>query len=327
MSATTIKLCGLSLLAAVIVLIPTRHGAGEAAKAAAKKKDNFPTTCPTLWQGVGRPQADDGREAVFLCYSKYVLSHNNKAKTPDWVIERLHKKHLGKHEWPRPGFKPDRRVPKPGQADDDDYENVGPTGYMARGHMAPAEDFDYSQQYTDETFYLSNVVPQIGAHFNGSIWKALEERVRDAAKERTEIRIITGPIRGKDGKRTHTIKKSDNACDNEIDLAGPPMELICKEQNNKKLATTCTTGVTVPIALYKIVYDTRKGAAYAFVLPNKEHPGREDAVARKYLEDSRVTVAVIEKLTGLKFFLNLKGEKRRRVVQRCTPGQLWPTDP
>jgi DNA/RNA endonuclease G (NUC1) len=313
-------------VAAVAALIP-RHSAGETSKAAAKKKDNFPKACPTLWQGTGRPQADDGREAVFLCYSKYVLSHNNEAKTPDWVIERLHKKHLGKHDRPPSGFKADRRIPKHARAADDDYENVGPTNYMARGHMAPAEDFDYSQQYAEQTFYLTNVVPQIGAHFNGSIWRTLEEIVRDAARERTEIRVITGPIRGKDGKRTHTIKKSENKCGNEIDLEGPPMTLICKEQNNRKLATTCTSGVTVPIALYKIVYDTKKGTAFAFVLPNKEHPSRTKAAARKYLEDSRATVAAVEQVTGLKFFLNLKGAKRKRVVEECEPSQLWRTEP
>jgi DNA/RNA endonuclease G (NUC1) len=325
MSATKIRLCGLSLLAAIVALIPAQHSAGETQKA--KKKVSFPKACPALWQGVGRPQSTDGRDAIFLCYSKYVVSHNNEAKTPDWVIERLHKKHLGDHQWPRPGFRPDLRVPKHGRAADDDYGNVGPDGYMARGHMAPAEDFDYSRRYTDETFFLTNAVPQIGVHFNGSIWKYLEEQVRDAARKRTEIRIISGPVRSQDGKRAHTIKKSDNRCDKEIVLEGPPMALICKEHNNKQLATSCTTGVNVPIALYKIVYDTKSGTAHAFVLPNKEHPNRKDAEARQYLEDSRTTVVAIEQLTGLKFFLNLKGAKRKRVVEECAPDPLWQTSP
>jgi hypothetical protein len=35
-----------------------------------------------------------------------------------------------------------------------------------RGHMVPAADAKISQQAMDETFYLSNVAPQVGDGFN-----------------------------------------------------------------------------------------------------------------------------------------------------------------
>lgn len=35
-----------------------------------------------------------------------------------------------------------------------------------RGHMAPAADCKYSQNAMDETFYLSNIAPQVGDGFN-----------------------------------------------------------------------------------------------------------------------------------------------------------------
>lgn len=35
-----------------------------------------------------------------------------------------------------------------------------------RGHMVPAADAKISQQAMDETFYLSNIAPQVGEGFN-----------------------------------------------------------------------------------------------------------------------------------------------------------------
>ena len=35
-----------------------------------------------------------------------------------------------------------------------------------RGHMVPAADAKISQQAMDETFYLSNIAPQVGDGFN-----------------------------------------------------------------------------------------------------------------------------------------------------------------
>ena len=43
-----------------------------------------------------------------------------------------------------------------------------------------------------ETFLLSNMSPQAPA-FNRQIWRILEEKVRDLAKEFVEVYAISGP--------------------------------------------------------------------------------------------------------------------------------------
>jgi endonuclease G len=323
--ATSTKLFAVSLLAALTVLVPARRGAGETDAKFKATKNNQPATCATLWQGVGRPgiAKSDQRDTTFVCHTRYVLSHNNTAKTADWVIERLPKRQVS-GDFDRPkgkSFAQEKNVPPRGRARDEDYTNT-PLDFV-RGHMAPSEDFNVSDDLMKESFILSNAVPQVGAKFNGSIWGRLEEEVRMAAKARGELHVITGPVRMQGSSRTRTIAKADNACGNEIKIEGPPDALVCEAHNNDR-SVLCTTGVAVPVALFKIIYDRKKAAAYAFVLPNRDHSSKTDAEARPYLETFRTTVAAVQDVTGLQFFLNLQGEKRKRVVQSCATDTLWP---
>src|SRR5581483_6750531 len=95
---------------------------------------------------------------------------------------------------------------------------------------------------------------------------------------------------------------ADNACGREIALEGPAKEAFVCADSNKKKDVFCAKGVAVPIGVYKIVYDPKSGDTFAFVLPNKDHPNKSDSEVRGYLEGFRVSVAAIEKVTGLKFF-------------------------
>lgn len=68
------------------------------------------------------------------------------------------------------------------------------SGYQ-RGHLAPAEDFRYSQAAIDETFVMSNMTPQKGS-LNTGLWKKLEEQVRRWACGEEKVTVITGPVLG-----------------------------------------------------------------------------------------------------------------------------------
>jgi DNA/RNA endonuclease G (NUC1) len=59
--------------------------------------------------------------------------------------------------------------------------------------MAPAGNQTVDDQRKLETFYLSNMVPQLQVH-NGEIWAALEDQARDWAHARGKAYIITGPM-------------------------------------------------------------------------------------------------------------------------------------
>ena len=62
-----------------------------------------------------------------------------------------------------------------------------------RGHLLPAADMAHSELTMKETFYFSNITPQVPT-FNRGIWKVLEEQVREWAKKDGKIYVVTGPV-------------------------------------------------------------------------------------------------------------------------------------
>ena len=111
-----------------------------------------------------------------------------------------------------------------------DYRGSG----YDRGHMAPAGDLKASQEAMDESFYLSNIAPQVGVGFNRGIWRKLEEQVRVWTAERGELYVITGPVYY---DFTPVIGQSR---------------------------------VVVPDAFFKIIYDPETFEVWAFLIPNEK---------------------------------------------------------
>ena len=80
----------------------------------------------------------------------------------------------------------------------------------------------------------------------------------------------------------------------------------------------CVDGVTVPVALFKIVYDPHMQRANAFLMPNIKYPSTRaipDTFA--YLKKFQVTVQTVERFTGLEFFPALSANTRQPVVSQC----------
>jgi endonuclease G len=61
--------------------------------------------------------------------------------------------------------------------------------------MAPSADMAWDEQAMSESFYLSNMVPQVGIGMNRGIWKDLEEKVRKWTLDRKSVYVFTGPFR------------------------------------------------------------------------------------------------------------------------------------
>ncbi|MDZ4081783.1 MAG: DNA/RNA non-specific endonuclease [Bdellovibrionales bacterium] len=78
-----------------------------------------------------------------------------------------------------------------------EIEPVGPEDYPGklfdRGHMAPAADFNRSQEAMDATFVMSNMVPQ-KASLNRIAWSRLEAKVRTWICGEEKLTIFTGPV-------------------------------------------------------------------------------------------------------------------------------------
>lgn len=66
------------------------------------------------------------------------------------------------------------------------------TGYD-QGHLAPSGDFTWSQEVNDETFVLSNMVPQ-SPNLNRDAWRRLEAHVRNWGCGEGRIIVFSGPI-------------------------------------------------------------------------------------------------------------------------------------
>jgi endonuclease G len=121
-------------------------------------------------------------------HSAYTLCYSEPHEQASWVAYELTRAETQKAVERSNKFMIDPLV-KTGSASDADYKASG----YDRGHLAPAADMGWSTQAMQESFYYSNMSPQLPS-FNRGIWKQLEELVRDWAIAEDTILIITGPI-------------------------------------------------------------------------------------------------------------------------------------
>jgi endonuclease G len=122
-------------------------------------------------------------------HAAYTLSFNPQHKEANWVAYLLTNYSSQSAHYNRTNrFLIDPLV-KEGSADDADYEGSG----YDRGHLAPAEDMSYSSSTMTESFYYSNMTPQVPA-FNRGVWKRLEELVRYWSTVYDSLYIVTGPV-------------------------------------------------------------------------------------------------------------------------------------
>lgn len=315
--------------AALILVAATTHAEAQANPPWQENERNRPAFCIDVWQGIGLPKYASGSSGrTFVCHKRFALSHNNAAKSPDWVVQHLKKSELtNRFNRPNQDFGLDDRVPPNASPTDADYAHT--RAKFEIGHMAPSEDFNNNETDMRDTFVYSNAVPQVGDKFNAAIWKRLETEVRKAAIDRGEIYVITGPLRGTSKKRSVKISKQQNACGGAIELNGPRQSVICAA-NNQNANAACPTGVAVPIALYKIIYDPNpddpsQNSAYAFIMPNRDHPTGLGRRAQSYINGFRVNVALIERLTGLQFLRGTPAAQQSRLLNKCAQESLWAT--
>ncbi|OEK01080.1 hypothetical protein BFP97_05970 [Roseivirga sp. 4D4] len=161
----------------------------------------------------------------------YTLRYSEEHEQAMWVAYKLSADSLKQEKFPRKdNFRKDPRV-RTGSAELSDYKGSG----YDRGHLAPAADFSYDEFALSQTFYMSNMSPQV-ASFNRGVWKKLEEQVRKWSIEESEVYVVTGPIL------------------------------------NKEFITIGSNEVSVPEQYYKIILDVHKPEikAIAFLLKNEK---------------------------------------------------------
>jgi len=117
----------------------------------------------------------------------YTLSYNSKYKQANWVAYLLTREETVKRFQRGEFFAPDPMIP--GTDFSIDYQKSG----YDRGHLAPAADMGYSMETMVQSFFYSNMSPQL-PRFNRGVWKKMEMQVRNWAVEYDSLYIVTGPI-------------------------------------------------------------------------------------------------------------------------------------
>lgn len=202
----------------------------------------------------------------------YVLESSLEDKMPLWVAEHAVAAELG-GSLPRDNrFRPDPELSGMPRAELSDFRGSG----FDRGHMAPAGNQTVAPNLKLDTFFLSNMVPQVGPRFNQTIWAELEKMVRDWAETRGDAWIITG------GFFYDEQEEDPSTADGFVEV-----DVIGRNQ------------VAVPTHLYKIVIAPEAGSGklkvIAFVMKNE--PYSRPFRFEKYLK----SIDWIEARTGLNF--------------------------
>lgn len=145
-------------------------------------------------QGVEIPGKIHNRDEQIITHKGYTVSYNEEWRLPNWVAYELTPSEIQGNEERNDSFVPDPMVIGVCPTTKD-YTKSG----YDRGHMAPAADMKWSDKAMEESFYMTNICPQLHS-MNSGIWLAYEERARKWAESDT-IWIVCGPIVEKSPKR------------------------------------------------------------------------------------------------------------------------------
>ena len=174
----------------------------------------------------GAPVKAEGNNQ-YLCRTAYAVNYNYVTKVPFYAVEHITTPNLVKNAPRKDDFREDPEIPAQHRATLADYTGMG----FDRGHVAPAADMTFDAKAMSESFYLTNMMPQVPGN-NRGIWKYLEENVRYWVQVKGEVYVITGTL---------------------FD-AQPKMM-------NK---------VAIPSHVYKIVIDPKSGKQIAYLFPNEK---------------------------------------------------------
>ena len=169
----------------------------------------------------------------------------------------------------------------------------GYAGSYARGHQLPSADRQCCYDANAQTFYGTNMTPQLNAH-NEGIWSSLENKVRNIANGSDTTYVVTGVI---------------------------------VSASSKKERDSYGNSVTIPDAYFKAVLKYSKSStlgawnAAAFYLEHRAYSG---SVSKEH----SMSIDELEEMTGIDFFVNLPakvGEAAAAKLEATDPGDvaLW----
>jgi len=234
-----------------------------------------------------------GKNDEVILHTGFSLLFNDAHKQADWVAYMLTAERTIPVVSRVNKFIPDPAV-KTGTAVDADYLNSG----FDRGHLAPCADMRWSQQAMEESFYFSNVSPQVPA-LNQVTWAKLEALVRLWAKEYDTLYIATGPVL-RDGLPSIA-------------------DMISEDKKGKYKPKN---RVSVPEYYYKVIlnYTSKEIKGIGFIVPNKAGLGQAIPTIQSYA----VTIDSVQNFTGINFFYQLpKAQEQHAEKNICISCWTW----
>lgn len=145
----------------------------------------FAQTCPAAPYGETQIQ---NYQTVSVCHTNYLTQYSETYHDPIVVNWVLTKEELANNCLKRSTFETDPEL---------NGNDVSPYAYRNsgydKGHLSPAEDNVFSQKTENESFYMSNMTPQI-PQFNRNGWKWFEELERKYAYQYGKVVIWSGTI-------------------------------------------------------------------------------------------------------------------------------------
>lgn len=169
-------------------------------------------------------------------------------------------------------------------------------GSYARGHQLPSADRLCCTEANEQTFYGTNLTPQLNAH-NEGIWSNLEGKVRTWANTSDTTYVVTGVVT--EGAKEFT-----------------------RDSDGKKM--------TVPVAYFKALLRYHKSStlsqwsAAAFYLEHRDYGN--SYISRNH--ESVMSIDELEEITGIDFYVNLPariGEAKAAEIEAQDPSEvsLW----
>ncbi|MEG4087968.1 DNA/RNA non-specific endonuclease [Microcoleus sp. Pol12B4] len=225
------------------------------------------------------PSVASNIDNYLMVKPQYVLSYNSKTKTANWVSWQLNRSWIGAADR-QDNFRPDDALPTT-------WYKVRPTDYTGsgydRGHIAPSADRTRNEADNSSTFLMTNMMPQV-PEVNRGVWGDLEEYCRELVAQGKELYIIAGPV-GRKGS------------------IGRKEKIAVPARNWKVIVVLDRQG----LGMQGIDANTR---TIAVIMPN------DASVKGSGWRSFRVSVARVEKETGLNFLSNLSPQVQQVIESK-----------
>ena len=248
-----------------------------------KNREGWRLEFPRFYQGdnktyeITHSTTENGTRMI-----NYSVEWDAKLKANRWTCYEMYDKMMQKKAKRKNKFKPDPDIPLNMQTTPEDYSGSG----FDRGHLCPSDDRCYSQAMNDQTFYLSDMQPQVHGH-NGGIWQQLEKKVRVWAGKCDTLYVV----------KAATIDKAEYIC-TDADIK----DIANKEKKPKKLHFPGIVPKYFYMAL--MAYDKKTNTYRALGIWSPHYNGSEPEY---------ITIEELQRRTGIDFFCNLDDDIEKAV--------------